>query len=827
MSQKTIHLICNAHLDPVWLWQREEGIAEALSTFRIAADFCDEYDNFVFCHNEAIIYQWVEEFSPDLFRRIQSLVKKGRWNIIGGWYLQPDCNMLSGESVIRQINLGKKFFQEKFGVHCETAVNFDPFGHSRGLVQILKKTGYNNYLFMRPNPERCSLPDDLFRWIGYDGSEIVGHRLFQCYLTRKGKAREKLEEFVKTQTRYSIGMVTWGMGNHGGGASRIDLEAINNYIKEHPEYNIIHSNPDKFFSDLIRSGVKLPSYNRELNFFATGCYTSQIRIKQMHRRLEGELNLTEKMASAACLAAQINYPEEKLLEAAMDLAFVEFHDVLPGSGIKAVEEDALQQIAHGREILAKIRTKAFISMLSGREKAANGNIPVFVWNPHPYKVKKIIECEVQLAEPRHDTYIDISVYDGSKKLVSQIEHEASNLSFEWRKKVAFAVELPPCSIKRFEFVPEESVHVNHADNVVISQKHITIDNGTMKLVINRYTGLLDSYSIDGVEYIRPGAGKVMVMKDNADSWETVARKFRKKTGSFTRMSRNDVADLTGGYTKNIAAVRIIESGPVRTVVEALFKYKKSTLRTHYLVPGTGSEVELRMQMLNREPNCMFKLSIPFTDKDSTCSLQDIFGIKDVASSGEEKVFNQWCAVSSSDKQKALGIICDSGHGMDFMNGEIRYSLLRSPCYSSLPIFDKPLVTEDRVHDHIDIGEREFKIVIDAGNSDKLLANLDRKAMIFNEPVQKMVFFPDGQGQSRASSNFMHIYDSRVVLTSCRISGNKEMLVRLYNPTGATIKTSLKIFEGAVNCNLKLMPFEVKTLSVDIYGKNVSELDYIT
>ena len=149
MSKK-LHILCNAHLDPVWQWEWEEGAAETLSTFRIAADFCDEYDNFVFCHNEALLYKWIEEYDMPLFERIVELVKKGKWHIMGGWHLQPDCNMPSGEAFVRQILSGRKYFLEKFGVVPTVAVNLDPFGHTRGLVQIMKKSGYEGYLFMRP-----------------------------------------------------------------------------------------------------------------------------------------------------------------------------------------------------------------------------------------------------------------------------------------------------------------------------------------------------------------------------------------------------------------------------------------------------------------------------------------------------------------------------------------------------------------------------------------------------------------------------------------------------------------------------------------------------
>ena len=124
---KKLHLLCNAHLDPAWLWRWNEGLAEAISTFRVAADFCEEYDGYIFNHNEALLYEWVEEHEPALFARIQKLVKEGKWNIIGGWYLQPDCVMTSGESLLSQISLGRKYFKEKFGVEPKIAMNVDSF----------------------------------------------------------------------------------------------------------------------------------------------------------------------------------------------------------------------------------------------------------------------------------------------------------------------------------------------------------------------------------------------------------------------------------------------------------------------------------------------------------------------------------------------------------------------------------------------------------------------------------------------------------------------------------------------------------------------------
>jgi alpha-mannosidase len=191
------------------LWEWEEGAAAAISTFRTAADLCEEFDGFIFNHNEAVLYKWVEEYEPALFKRIQRLVKKGKWNIMGGWYLQPDCNMPSGESFIRQIQIGRKYFKDKFNVSPSVAINFDSFGHSRGLVQILAKCGYTGYITCRPDQGFCKIDSDEFIWEGFDGSRILYFRASAFYNSPLGKAKEKVEKYLSDNSQKATGLLLW------------------------------------------------------------------------------------------------------------------------------------------------------------------------------------------------------------------------------------------------------------------------------------------------------------------------------------------------------------------------------------------------------------------------------------------------------------------------------------------------------------------------------------------------------------------------------------------------------------------------------------------
>ena len=295
MAKKKVFLIANAHIDPMWQWEIDEGMAAALSTFRNAVALA-ENNNFIFCHNEAMLYEWIENNEPTLFERIRKLIAVGRWHIMGGWYLQPDCNMLSGESFIRQIETGKKYFREKFGVSPSVAVNVDSFGHSIGMVQILAKCGYNGYIVGRPG--NCEFHPGLSRfvWEGPDGSSVNVARI-SFYNTLLGQAAKRIEEAV-IEDKNEKKLIFWGVGNHGGGPSRKDLAEIEKMKNGSEGFQYIHAYPEIFFDEIEG---ELPKITESLHPSMPACYISQSRVKRLYRKLENLLDFTEKL-SAACVA---------------------------------------------------------------------------------------------------------------------------------------------------------------------------------------------------------------------------------------------------------------------------------------------------------------------------------------------------------------------------------------------------------------------------------------------------------------------------------------------------------------------------------------------
>jgi len=293
LRRPRLHLICNAHLDPVWQWRWEEGAAEAVATFATAAALLREHPRFVFNHNEAVLYRWVERLDPGLFREIRRLVRAGRWSVSGGWHLQPDANLPGLESLVRQVIEGRRYFAARFGARPVAACNFDSFGHGGGLPQLLRLAGYTMYIHMRPQKTELELPADLYRWRGVDGSEVLALRIeVGLYHTERNNLRTRLEEAA--DLALSLGRdvaVFWGLGDHGGGATREDLALIDEFAGRERRVAVLHSTPDRLYTALAPLAKTAPLVTGDLQRVFTGCYTSLSRVK---RRAEESLGLDQR-----------------------------------------------------------------------------------------------------------------------------------------------------------------------------------------------------------------------------------------------------------------------------------------------------------------------------------------------------------------------------------------------------------------------------------------------------------------------------------------------------------------------------------------------------
>ncbi len=826
MTKRRIHLLCNAHLDPCWLWEWEEGAGEALSTFKTAVELCEQFQEFIFNHNEAILYKWVEEYAPELFKRIQIQVQKGKWNIMGGWFLQPDCNMPSGESFVRQILIGRNYFKEKFGVEPKTAINFDPFGHSRGLVQILAKSGYKYYLFGRPHAEIFPLPEKGFTWKGYDGSEVIGYRFSGWYNALLGKAREKVEQWIKDHSDHSVGLVLWGVGNHGGGPSFKDCLDLRDLIQSTDDPIIFHSTTDNFFQELQNEQKTFPVLERDLNLWAPGCYTSQIRIKQKHRKLENDLYMTEKMASACALLNLLDYPYKELHEALENLLFSQFHDILPGSSIPPVEETALQILDHGLNIVSRVKARCFFSLCKLSEDTPQGVVPLFAYNPHPFPVKHIFESEFCLPDFNFDdTFVEPKMFHNGESIPSQVEKEHGNVAVDWRKRMVFLTTLPPSQITQINIQTDKILPQKPKPETTIINNYIEVQGDDISVRVNTKTGLIDSYEINGINYLNSSAFFPIVTRDNEDPWGSEVSSYKELEGQFSLLDEKETAKVCGVKRTTLSPVRVIEDGTVRTVIESIFKYNQSYIVTHYKIPKSFPEIEVQLRVFWFEKDRMLKLCVPLPWNDTEYIGQVVFGKDKLPGEQYEVVSQKWVAGYSPSNNLALTIINDGIYGSDFENNTIRLSILHSPAYSSLPFKDRPLTPQDRFTPRMEQGERIFKFWIRGGNAQERFRTVDNEALAHNEKPFFLSFTPTQKGSPYPPG--IIIENPSIVLSAFKKAEKKEgYIIRLFEPTGLSQETQISIPSLNLNFSVSLQGFEVKTLYIDTLTRIVSECNLL-
>jgi alpha-mannosidase len=825
MQGKSIHLVCNAHIDPVWLWEWEEGAAEALATFRTAADLCEEFPGFIFNHNEALLYKWVEAYEPALFKRIRRLVKQGKWHIMGGWYLQPDCNMPSGESFVRQVLLGKRYFREKFGVDVTTGVNLDPFGHTRGLVQILAKSGYDAYLFCRPTRTDCPVPAPDFLWVGYDGSAVRATLATAHYNSAPGDAGHRLAAWREAHPDEACSLLLWGVGNHGGGPSRRDLQDLARTIHHAQDARIVHSTPARYFAERRLREPHPRRHEGDLNPWAVGCYTSMSRIKRRHRRLENELYATEKMATTTALQKLMAYPRAALHEASCDLALSEFHDALPGTSIRPVEQMVLRTLDHGLEILARIRARAFFALATGQPKARRGEFPILVYNPHPHRVQTIIECELQTQWP-HGTrrFAQPRISVRGRPVPAQAEKELSNINEDHRKRVVFPAVLEAGCMNRFS-CRLEMIARRPPARLREARGRIRFKTRDLEVHINARTGLIDRYRAGGVDYLLPQAFRPLVMADNSDPWGMTVKRFRTRAGCFKLMSRAAGSRFSGVAAESLPSVRAIEDGPVRSVVEAVFSHGSSFICQQYKLPKSGTEMEVVVQVHWAEKDRMLKLSVPSRMRRAALRGQVAYGIADLPANGDEAVAQRWVALVAEEEDACLTCINDGTYGCDMARGELRLSLLRAPAYAGHPTGQRPIVQQDRYTPRTDQGEHLFRFWLRGGSVADRLKRVGREAQARNERPFALTFAPPGTGHRPQAGITLSDQVIEVAAFKMAEEGN-DVIVRLFEPTGEARAAVLALPPLGVRTRVKLSPFEVKTLRVSPRTGRVREVDLL-
>lgn len=788
MKEKKLHMIGNAHLDPVWLWQWQEGFQEVKATFRSALDRLDEYEDFLFTASSAAFYEWVEKSDPRMFEEIRARVAEGRWRIVGGWWIQPDCNIPGGESFVRQALYGQRYFEEKFGTTARVGYNVDSFGHNGMLPQILAKSGLDYYVFMRPAPHEKGLPDDLFWWESDDGSRVLAFRIPFEYCT----TGEDLEKHVRRcageiREPFVHKMCFYGVGNHGGGPTKENIESIRR-LESDPELPaLIFDTPDGFFEQASASGLPFPTVHDELQHHAVGCYSAHSGVKRLNRRAENALISAEKFCAIALQVTGQQYPED-FGRAWKAVLFNQFHDILAGTSLEAAYEDARDGYGEAMSIAGRNLNYALQSISWSIGTEQDGTTPIVVFNPHSWPSLASVERE----------YGSLT---GEEVLLDDEDHTIplqtvrSQTSTRGRNRLAFVAHLPALGYRVYRVASQPSTE----EDPPFRADESSAENERFRLSLDPETGYIASLfdKEKQVETFKGPAARPVVLEDRSDTWSHGVVRFDHEVGAFS-----------------VQRIRQVESGPVKAVLRVESNYGSSRLVQDFSVYAAIDRIDVDVTVDWQEQFKALKLRFPVNLRlvRATCEIPYGSIVREV--DGAEQPGQGWIDLSGISPQTGesygLSILNDGKYGLDVRNEEIGLTVLRSPIYAHHdPFVPQP----DEFYSFVDQGIQHFTYALLPHEGGWEAAGTVKHAAEINQrPIAIMEAYHEGPLPEKDS--FFSVEPDNVILEALKRAEDGDGLILRYRETSKrTTRATIQLSRPAREIEASFAPCEIKTFRV--------------
>ena len=754
MTRK-LHMIGNAHIDPVWLWQWPEGYQEVRATFQSVVDRLDEYPAFVFTCDSSLFFEWVQESDPELFERIRAHVASGRFQIVGGWWVEPDCNIPAGESFVRQALYGQRYLRDTFGITATVGANLDSFGHNATIPQILAKSGCDSYVFLRPGPKEKELESPIFWWESPDGSRVLAYRIPHEYCAPKDDIGEHVERAVATlpegDEEYAV---FYGVGNHGGGPTKANLDQIERMGLE-------PSSLRRFFDAAASNGSR-PVIRGELQHHSPGCYTTHSGIKRWNRRAENALLRAEKWSAIADSLGLRSYPLAELTHAWKLVLFNQFHDTLAGTSIEPAYEDARDQLGHAASIAATTFNAAAQSIARqiAIEEETEEMRPVVVFNPHAWPLRADVELEYTWTREQGHHVVD----DEGEPVPMQLTRPLTTMS-GMRSRFAFPVEVPPLGYRTYR------VRLGEVGGERIACSDTHLENEHVRLELDPDSGRIATllHKPSGVDLAAPGSAHAVVIDDRSDTWGHGVVAYDGAVGEF---------ECTG--------VRLLEAGPVRGVLRVESTYGASTLREDYVLSADAPYVDVRVALDWHEPLKLLKLRYPTSIETDSATFETPYGHLERPAGGDEEPGQSWVDVSGGGR--GLTVINDAKYGYDVRGGDIGISAVRSPVWAW---HDPRELEEGGDFEYMDLGRQTFLVRLAPHGGDWREADPPRRAAELNQPVFTLIeTFHDGPLPQRRS--FADDGGDDVVLTVLKGGEEGGYVVRAYETAGRDARATLTV-----------------------------------
>jgi alpha-mannosidase len=797
----TFHMIGHAHIDPVWLWPWQEGISVVHSSFRSALDRMDETPGFAFISSSAQFYDWVAENDPEMLAQIKKRVDEGRWNFVGGWWIEPDVNIPGGEAFVRQGLYGQQTFQRLFGKKAKVAFNPDSFGHTSTLPQILKKQEMEYYVFMRPGPHEKTIPADLFKWQGLDGTQITTYRIPFSYndsnSVRK-RTKDVLERFQGQPMKNYMSF--YGVGDHGGGPTKINISSILEMQSEKGAPKVLFSTPEQYFAAIEKENPQIPVVDDDLQHHAVGCYTAEAEIKKGNRQSEAALITAEKIAAIGSYAWGAAYPKNDFTTAWQRVLFLQFHDSLAGTSVPEHSQAAREGYGFAQDIAHQSIYKA-LQKLEWQIAAEDPDSEYFVaFNPHAWGISEIIEYDFNW---------------GTQHKGSRVEDEKGNLlAHQWaagttetgsRKKLLAEVKIPAMGYRQVRLLDGDSPAIQNpvkAEGDILENEKLKIrfnKNGTLEIT-DRTTGKQVFTGTNGC--------RAVVIDDKSDTWSHDIKTFDNEIGEFGN-----------------AKIIVLEKGPLRAKTRVITSWGDSTLTIDWSLRKGSTNLEAAVTIDWHEKLKMLKFSFPVNVDSPVATYETSYGHIVRTANGDEDPGQRWIDVTGKQDGLSYGlaVINDAKYGYSIKGNDMRISVMRSAVYAH----HNPRVLDmEQEHLWMDQGIHTFKMLLAPHKESWKESGVVQLAELLVAPPIPVYQGIHG-GKLPKSGSLISIDKPNVIVASIKLAeDNDDLIIRCVETSGIKSDVSLDFTFAKTGWKGSFKQSEIKTLRLAKGSNKITEVNLL-
>lgn len=776
--RKVLHIIGHSHIDAAWLWPWRDGADTVLTTMRSALNRMTETPGFCYSHSSSMHYRWVQRADPEMFEEIRQRIREGRWEVVGGWPVEPDCNIPATESFVRHSLYGKNYCREALGVDVTIGFNPDSFGHAAGLPTILRHAGYDAYVFMRPQEHEMDLPL-LFWWEGPDGSRLLTLRIYKEYSAPADAIPSAvIKDFAPGMEHAAFFL---GVGDHGGAVTIEQIRKVKDLQKDPSLPELRWSTVGSFLAAIKGSPAfaSLPVVKGELQHHSRGCYSAYGEGKFLNRRAERWMVEAESISLISNLSADHAYPAREFSEAWWKVLFCQFHDMMAGTSLYSDYQDVRDSVGFACETAQTSKVESLEVMAKRVDLGSVKESAVFLFNPLPWSRKALVEYNAEKNPSRNAPITSLDTEDGAR------------IPLQWRPPLSMTtdsmprlsawVELPPCGYKVFELGHgEPPAGAPYSDRFVVSETSF---------------GLSSLKAEDGTELLQGSLGLVAI-GDSADTWAHGIREFRQEMGRPTLISST-----------------VVEDGPVTRVTRQRARWMESEIVLDVAQFAGVDGVELRFAIDWHQHEQMLKLEIPTALAHPRLFAKVPGAILERQTNGEEEPYQDWAAVQgrAGNGDYTVALLNNSTYSYDCLNALFRTVLIRSAPFARHNPNQVPHNDNNAWQDQ---GRQERRFWITGGKGPYTQLALDRRAEEFQTPAE-YVMDSAHAGREPRQRSFFDIQPNNVwVLAIKRAEQDPQaVIVRLQERAGSACKATLVSVPLGLNASVELAPWELKTMRI--------------